>query len=146
MNTSSKINRIIYELVSYYIDNQLPFNIIANDKEETFDLPQSCFMPENTDYLPIDIIEWNLETAEYDDKYLYVTYVFNNKEIQLTVPFVNILRIAELTQGTIIFNNIFDVSIENVTIEDTDIRLKAYVKKYKKEIEHSVSCLKLLKE
>ena len=145
MNTSSKINRIVYELVSYYIDNQLPFNIIVNDKDEVFDLPQSCFMSENKNYLPIDIIEWNLETAEYDDMYLYITYVFNNEEIPLTIPFVNILRIVELTQGVIVFNNIFDVSIDDVIVEDTDLRLKAYVKKYKKEIEHSMSCLKLVK-
>jgi len=146
MNTSSKINRVIYELVSYYIDNQLPFNIIANDKDEVFDLPQSCFMSENKNYLPIDIIEWNLETAEYDDMHLYITYVFNNEEIPLIIPFVNILRIAELTQGTIIFHNIFDVSIDDVTVDNTNIQLETYIKEHREEIEHSISCLKLVKE
>jgi len=142
MNTSSRINKVIYELVSYYIDNQLPFNIIALDKEDSFDLPKEVYY-DNSNAVSIDILEWNLETAEYDDKHLYVTYVYNNEEIPLTIPLVNINTIMDMTHRSIVFVNIFETNIDDVIVTDTNLKVEKYVKTHEKEIAHSMSCLSL---
>ena len=146
MNTSSRINKVIYELISYYIDNQIPFNITALDKQHLFNLPDDVYY-DNSNAVSIDILEWNLETAEYDSKYLYITYVYNDEEIPLTVPFVNIYYIIDASidfnNKNIVFVNIFETNIDKVITTDTNIEVYNYLKAHKEEIAHSMSCLSL---
>ena len=144
MNISTTINNITRTLMAYYIDNQLPFRVTILDRAKDIDLPANLFS-QNGEVISIDVAGWCLETAEYDDKYLYVTYVLGTEEVPLVLPFVTVIGIIDITLSVLVLANPYSCNIDDIHISDTNEVLDTYIKNNKAGIEKSMSCLTLEK-
>ena len=144
MNISSTINNIMYELLAYYIDNQKPFKVTIRDRNNTIDLPIHLFS-HNGEVISVDVVEWCLETASYDDKHLYVTYVLGSDEVPITVPFVDIIGVTDLVLSSLIIANPYAITYEDVVTTNNNKLLDTYIRNNRAGIEHSMSCLSLVK-
>ena len=142
MNISTTINNTIRTLVAYYIDNQLPFKVTILDRTNAIDLPAHLFS-QNGEVISIDIAEWCLETAEYDDKYLYVTYVLGAEEVPLVLPFITIIGVMDLALNALVLANPYSCNIDSIEVANTNEVLEIYIKNNKEGVEKSMSCLTL---
>ena len=142
MNISTTINNITRTLMAYYIDNQLPFRVTILDRAKDIDLPASLFS-QNGEVISIDIAGWCLETAGYDDKYLYVTYVLGTEEIPLVLPFVTIIGVIDITLSVLVLANPYSCDINSIEVANTNEALEIYIKNNKEGIFQSMSCLTL---
>lgn len=146
---------IVMNMFHFLISNQQPFRIVIDDPSRKYidTFSEDIY---TDDYVILDISNWTLEVSSIDDKhpYLYTTVVFGETPVDVTIDALDIARIFILTNLTSpLYSRPFvPPSVASsepldaaVTVNTIHANAELYASQHSDAIQHSMSCLTLLK-